>query len=94
MTQREEKRQPRKDTRLAKYMVPLALPTAVVSGPMARATKICAKKYWQLSREISTPIPRRVPSVCEPANCREHSVRRCHQKPHSPPCLGLTSQLW
>lgn len=69
MTQREEKRQPRKDTRLEKYMALLALPTAAVNGPMATATRICARKYWQLSREMSTPIPRRVPSACEPTNC-------------------------
>lgn len=75
MTQREEKRQPRKDIRLAKYMAPLALPTAAVSGPMARATRICARKYWQLSREMSTPIPRRVPSACEPTNCEGHTMR-------------------
>lgn len=75
MTQREEKRQPRKDTRLAKYMAPLALPTAAVSGPMARDTRICAKKYWQLSREMSTPIPRRMPSAFKPVNYRGQSVK-------------------
>lgn len=50
------------------YITPLALPTAEVRGPSTRDTRIWARKYWQLSREMSTPMPRRVPSALDPAN--------------------------
>ena len=71
-TQREEYRQPTNDIRLEKYITPWAPPTSEVRGPIATETRIWARKYWQLSREMSTPIPRLVPSSDEPQNCGTH----------------------
>lgn len=67
-TKREEYRQPTNDIRLEKYITPWAPPTSEVRGPIATETRIWARKYWQLSREMSTPIPRLVPSSDEPQN--------------------------
>lgn len=67
-THSEEYRQPTNDIRLAKYITPWAPPTSEVRGPIATETRSCARKYWQLRREMSTPIPRLVPSSEEPQN--------------------------
>lgn len=46
-----------KDTRLEKYITLVGAPTAEVRGPSTSDTRIWARKYWQLSREMSTPFP-------------------------------------